>query len=465
MSINFALTHPIPPQIEDMVRLKTALAPEEAQKLICLEGESSPEHIQKCHEGESSPEHKQRRHEGESSPERPRKRLEKEPGHPRNLTDNKTCSDQKEKNKKRKRGQRVRGREQSKAKQPQKEPEDKPFPTPQQWEARRINAGSKKEKRMALSMATMKIKSWLDILKATWTTWTPQTQSFARLQQNIRIGHLPRIEAEEVKSLMETIRETPVSMPWNTDVDMLIGLVLVVEADIFDLLWKEFALEISAWLRGATIRQLTRKIELRERLEIQGSLFEEMENWKERQERRQSNKVIPQQPLPSNVVQSGNQGEAMGATTEPKELEDEPMPLVRGGVSERCSHTPPVTYTAPPLKETPRILQSPKSSEEEVILEEGHCMTEKAMATEDIAAKKTTSLPTQRRRSRKIVVGSSSESEKETPVPKTATQQTKAVATDGKHLVQQVLSQIVEPHGSLILEGVHARSQNEETFS
>ncbi len=294
---------------------KAAKESAKAPDPVCREGVTLPVHGRGFQEEDSSPGYPQRRLERETSPERPRKRLEREHVHDRNpsttndsqarkgppkvmMRQRSFRSQSQETFRRDKKGQRARRRERHNA-QSTTQGSEALFT---QQQMRRADRESKKGKEQALAMAKLKMKSWVEILKVTWTAWTPVAHNFTKLKGAIESKRLPQLNEEETEMLMQTIRTTAVSTPWCLDLDMLMGLILVLGAETFEAIWKEFALELNAWLRGEEIRQMTRKIELRERLELQGPLLEEVTKWKERKERRERKEGVAPLILPNSTL-------------------------------------------------------------------------------------------------------------------------------------------------------------------
>jgi len=255
-----------------------------------------------------------------------------------------------------------------------------------QQQMRRADRESKKGKEQALAMAKLKMKSWVEILKATWTAWTPVTHNFTKLKGAIESKRLPQLNEEETEMLMQTIRTTAVSTPWCLDLDMLMGLILVLGAETFEAIWKEFALELNAWLRGEEIRQMTRKIELRERLELQGPLLEEVTKWKERKERRERKEGVPPLTLPNSTFsppspillndakktpmeedeQKEEVVEQKSQEATPESLEDETMSLVRGGVGgDITQRSPSMGIPSPMTPHNASPMMTPRSPPKE----------------------------------------------------------------------------------------------------
>jgi len=151
---------------------------------------------------------------------------------------------------------------------------------------------SKRSKRRAMIAIHGKIRSWIDVLKATWAVWTPQSLLLQELKAKIHVSRLPTMEEEHTQLLIRALQNENTDAQWRVDLDMLLGLVIVIEQKAFRIIWDKFAFNLGAWLRGKDTRQAARRMELKQRLEMRGPLEEELAKWKGRKpEREEINKV------------------------------------------------------------------------------------------------------------------------------------------------------------------------------
>ena len=113
---------------------------------------------------------------------------------------------------------------------------------------------SKKAKRRAMIEVNGKIKSWVGVLKATWTVWSPQSSILQELKSKIIVERLPAIKDTDIELLLDAIRSEQGTTQWRVDLDVLMGLVLVIDQGAFNKVWDTFAQSFSAWLRGSDTR-------------------------------------------------------------------------------------------------------------------------------------------------------------------------------------------------------------------
>jgi len=145
---------------------------------------------------------------------------------------------------------------------------------------------SKKTRRRTLIAIYEKLKSWTNVLKATWAVWSPRSDLLRKLKSTVKLDNLPSIEKDDIQLLMDVLREEAESQ-WRIDVDMLIGLVLVIDQEAFNFVWDRFAHNITTWAKGNDTKQAARRVELKERLEMCTPLEEELSSWKSRNLKRQ----------------------------------------------------------------------------------------------------------------------------------------------------------------------------------
>jgi len=354
----------------------------------------------------------------------------------------------------------------------------------QSQEPVKLTPMSKRKRRQALVAARARTRVWLEVLKAMWGVWTPSTPYCERLKKGINISNLPKLNPNETQLLLETMCEAKQDLCWGTDCDILVGVILVVEQDIFDIVWKNCGTFVENWLHGRDTRQAARRIELKERLQMQDFLQEALKSWEAREARRDHNDQMKRVQEEDSVVTHEMEAEIwcpeslseevnetptipqtgtkrrevppVETTNNPKkkskvtqlkagECEDASMAFVKGDGREVDCQSPPIT----PLTEGPVLyetLNQDQSKQSKKTVESADGSMDEEMPV----------LSQQRRRSKKIV-GDSSESDVEVLVPWTAINPpTSTVEQARADVLRKIIEQIDEPNGSLVMEGVHA---------
>ncbi len=143
---------------------------------------------------------------------------------------------------------------------------------------------------------------------------------------------LPAIKDTDIELLLDAIRSEQGTTQWRVDLDVLMGLVLVIDQGAFNKVWDTFAQSFSAWLRGSDTRQAARRAELRERLLMCELLQEELMKWRNRTTKRSKGRKQVNVQVELNSGQDQVDGDSQLLTHEmaaedwqPEEVREQPQ--------------------------------------------------------------------------------------------------------------------------------------------
>ncbi|MFO0002855.1 MAG: hypothetical protein ACK559_17150, partial [bacterium] len=109
---------------------------------------------------------------------------------------------------------------------------------------------------------------------------------------------LPELDGAACKALEEAIEAENIPV-WSNDLDMALGVIVVMEHEEFESIFEKFAIIINAWVRSPSQRnQAIRKGQLNERMRM-SHLFQENAKCKRRFKKNRS--VEPSSPSEHEV--------------------------------------------------------------------------------------------------------------------------------------------------------------------
>ncbi len=132
---------------------------------------------------------------------------------------------------------------------------------------------SRKEKASLTMVAKLKMKEWTRSLEEIWDFWHPSTEAWDNFKKLVDPETLPKIGVDAREALEKAIEA--VNNPiWTNDLDMALGVIVILEHETFEMIFEKFAVVLNAWVRSPSQRnQAIRKGQLNERMRM-SQLFE-----------------------------------------------------------------------------------------------------------------------------------------------------------------------------------------------
>ncbi len=130
-----------------------------------------------------------------------------------------------------------------------------------------VSTLSRRERATMIVDARAKVQEWTRFVQEAWIFWEPKCEWWKAVKLSMEHPDPQNVNEHHIELLEKAIETEGANAKWSNDIDMALGMILILNYQQFDALFDKYGLIMDTWVQEPTKKeQATRRRQLRERM-------------------------------------------------------------------------------------------------------------------------------------------------------------------------------------------------------